>query len=432
MFNDLRERSFLLTLLLGLGFLSLAVPVHASPAISISNFQFPSTVIFNKPITASYTVDYSGAVIFKEWLSAAILDSPQKSLAVGSILNSSPNNCQQFTGTTITYSEAGCYFYINASQGSENVAFSLTISSVGTYSFIARAVLNSYSTSGCSFEYSTATNVCIDADAGDTPFSVSVIDKFTLTVSVPDKITVTLDGVQENPGYVTSQLNPGSHTISVPNIVQIDSTSRLRFDGWVDGQKQTTRTFDLEDDTNFGATYVIQYRLSLASTQMNATGAGWYDADSVATFSLLSNRYQFFWVFEGWYENVTLVTSSPSGSITMNGPHTFAARWGLDYALLGSIVGAVAVLALGLAYYARKLPKLAGMPAGKKRRRRRVKRSQTVAETVEPATIPETKTPAPETTKLNATEKTGIFCTQCGARLTRDSKFCKECGARIT
>lgn len=112
-------------------------------------------------------------------------------------------------------------------------------------------------------------------------FSISLVDKFTFTVSIPSQVPVTLDGVQQGAGSASLQLSPGTHTVSVPDLVQIDSTSRLEFNGWSDGSTQTTRTFDLESDTEITATYTTQYLVN--ATNDSTVQSGWYDQGTGAT-----------------------------------------------------------------------------------------------------------------------------------------------------
>lgn len=185
----------------------------------------------------------------------------------------------------------------------------------------------------------------------------------------------------------------------------------------------------IQVDTVLTPSYVTQYRLSLGSSQANASGSGWYDSGAVPTFSV-SSRFQVIWVFQGWYEGSNLVTKSNSGSITMNAPHTLVARWGPDYLLVGGIIGVIVGLAIGLAYFGKKLPFLT-KPSRRKARRKPTKRTQTVSEpppAIEAATI---RTTAQEAVKPKAHDKSTMFCTQCGAKIARDSKFCKECGAIV-
>ncbi|HXZ89941.1 MAG TPA: hypothetical protein VEG61_02665, partial [Candidatus Dormibacteraeota bacterium] len=55
--------------------------------------------------------------------------------------------------------------------------------------------------------------------------------------------------------------------------------------------------------------------------------------------------------FQGWYENGHLLANSPTGTISMNKPHTLTALWQMDYSIpaaivLGTIVAAVVAFLL--------------------------------------------------------------------------------------
>jgi hypothetical protein len=185
-----------------------------------------------------------------------------------------------------------------------------------------------------------------------------------LEIQVPPDVSVTVDGVRQPPGPVQLSVALGAHTATVPEYQNVDPATRLKFHLW-NGTEGTissadlTYTFQLFTDVSITASYDTQYRLNLVSSQENATGVGWYDAGSVASFSVSSSRNLLFWTFQGWYEDGRQVGNTTMGSITMNSPHTLTARWVLDYVLLGGVIGIIAVVAVGLAYYRKKLSLLA-------------------------------------------------------------------------
>ncbi|MGA2971086.1 MAG: zinc ribbon domain-containing protein [Candidatus Bathyarchaeia archaeon] len=408
----MRARFLLLALILSLSGSCLLVPVYAQ-TVSVSNLQYSSTSILGKQVTVSFTVNYQGATV-GYLLLAAVWDVAANTFASGSAVSSDPVGCQQ---APASYSlTAGCGYVLSNLQGSDVVSFALRIASVGTYRFSAVAVLEDAQSKVLAF-----------TPYSDNEFSISIVDKFTLTVSTPSQVSVTVDGVQEGTGFTSLKLLPGSHAISVPAMVQVDNSTRLRFDHWEDGSTDMTRTLDLQDDTTLTANYITQYRLNLVS-QGNATGSGWYDSGTIASFSVPS-RSQVIWVFQGWYEVGSLVTSSNNGSITMDAPHTLVARWGLDYILLVGVIGVLVGIAVGLAYFGKKLPFLA-KPSRKRARRKQAKRTQAFSEPIIEDTAV-SKTATQETVKPSADEKAAMFCTQCGAKILRDSKFCKECGAKL-
>ena len=412
----------MLALILSLGVVCLVVPVYAQ-TVSVSNLQYSSPSLVGKQVTVSFTVNYQGAII-GYYLVAAVFDVDTQTYASGSTISSNPDACQQATGT---YSwAAACTVVLQNVQGSDAVSFALATTSVGTYQFSAVAGVED-----------TNHNVVAITPFTGNKFSVSIIDKFALTVDVPGQVSVTLDGAQENPGYISSRLYPGTHTISVPDMVQIDSTSRLKFSSWVDGSKQTTRTFDLEDDTNFGTTYVTQYLVN--ATTDSTLQSGWYDKGTVLQFTVnnaeLVNEYRLFvGGFDGWYNGGQLIAKSANASLTIEGPVNLSDRWNylpyLPPLLIVVILAAALFLARRGTISTPRLPELKMLRP--KRSRRRIRRGKPRVETVTPE--PENQVVQPAETKAKTSEpvKTTMYCTQCGAVVPRDSKFCKECGAKQT
>jgi uncharacterized repeat protein (TIGR02543 family) len=182
--------------------------------------------------------------------------------------------------------------------------------------------------------------------------------------------------------------------------------------------------------------------LTLATSQGTATGDEWVDEGSEAKFNVpptvpmtgilgaLGGEFD----FQGWYEGNTLISPQNDGSLTMNAQHTLTANWTPNYTIpieFASVLVITAVItAVGLTYYLKRRGS-----ASPKRRRTKRKMSDSImkavpdteestiqpstVEAVEPRTVP----------RISKRNKTIMFCTQCGAKITRDSKFCKACGA---
>lgn len=185
------------------------------------------------------------------------------------------------------------------------------------------------------------------------------ISGLTLTVIVPPQVQAFVDGVQQSPGTVRIGTTAGGHNVTVPAFLDVDNATRLRFDHWNDGTTKPNMTATIKSDTTIQAFYFEQYRLTVTGPQLTATGEGWYDSGTVATFSiaqteamggvlgLLGGKMR----FQGWYENGNLVTSSIAGVVTMDRPHALTARWQADYTLPVSVLVAIIILA-ALAYVA--------------------------------------------------------------------------------
>ena len=162
---------------------------------------------------------------------------------------------------------------------------------------------------------------------------------FTLNVAVPSNIPVTIDGSSYSGGLTDAQLLQGRHSISVPEVVQVDSTDRLRFVSWSDGSTQASRTVDLSSDVNLQAVYVQQYELTVVSS-LPTSGQGWYDQASTAHFKTdttpcITNTLGLM-IFGGWHaENGGVITHWGNGSVEMDGPKTLEAYWlNLNYLIL--------------------------------------------------------------------------------------------------
>jgi hypothetical protein len=266
------------------------------------------------------------------------------------------------------------------------VSFALTVNSAGSRKFLAFAVIED-----ANFK------AIVSSPALPNEFSISFIDKFTLTVNVPSKVSITLDGVQEGAGSNSIQLSPGTHVVSVPGMVQIDSTSRLKFNGWSDGSTQTTRAFDLESDTEIQAMYVTQYFVS--ATSDSTLASGWYDSGTIVQFSVneaqpLNGYRVVVGGFDGWYNGGQLISKSASASITITGPVDLSATWNiLPY--VPPVVTIAANVGVVLFY------------------RRRHTGSKNVYERAVAVPVSRVRT-----------------CGSCSAVVPPGARFCRKCGAR--
>jgi hypothetical protein len=203
-----------------------------------------------------------------------------------------------------------------------------------------------------------------------------------LKVTVPASVAVSVDGVQQPPGPAVVRVVLGEHNISVPALVQIDPTTRLMFDHWPDGATDTNRTILITSDANITVTYVTQNLLTIAGPQATSTGAGWYNEGETATFSVaptepvagLLGNFGGKMKFQGWYENGQQLTSSTTGTISMNRPHTITAVWQADYSEPALILtGIVIIFALAYLMVRRRTNKPARRRPhrGRKRAKRR-------------------------------------------------------------
>jgi hypothetical protein len=180
-----------------------------------------------------------------------------------------------------------------------------------------------------------------------------VVGGVTLTLNMPPQVSALIDNQWTTSGNSQLSISRGSHAIYVPELVTINSSSRLRFDHWSDGSSSSNRTLTLDSDITLQATYVKQYFLTIDSI-VSLKGSGWYDEGSRVQLSQpasipIHNELGILggqWAFDGWYKDGAYLASSTSISIPMVKPHTIQLRWHQDYTIPISIVTILALLGL--------------------------------------------------------------------------------------
>lgn len=253
-----------------------------------------------------------------------------------------------------------------------------------------------------------------------------------LTIQLPTTVHAVVDGVDHGAGSVQLLLPSGLHIISVPAIVQVDNSTRLRFSGWNDGLSVADRTVYLDSDMALQASYVRQYLVTMDSGLI-APRSDWGDEGSLVQFSVPSSTKPMSglfgllggdWVFTGWYEGNTLLTRSISGSISVYSPHALKAHWQADYTRPIMILGSVAVLTvIGLLFYARRRPSSSRDSFGPESRIEEVSTERTGDRRFGSFSPSSSQAPQP----IQET----IQCLCCGAKIARISKFCNECGHAV-
>lgn len=385
---------------------------------TITNLQAPPHALFQNGIaqaTVTFTVGYTGLPSGGFLIFAIGIPGTGKP-ATGSG-NSTPDPCQLPVGTNLV-GTAACVATPASSSGTESAKFTLTFNSAQQYTLMAAAGILDKSGNGI-----TQSNL---------NFSISVTDKAQLNITLPNSVTAAVDGANQTAGNVNISLQPGKHTISAPETVPLTTGSRLRFDRWSDGSKLASRADDLENDTNLTATYVTQYSLSL--TDPSASGAGWYDAGSNATFSVTTPQPEsgFFGTlggkqtFQRWTGDSK--ESSPSASIQMDGPKEITAQWSVDntqpYIILGSIAAAILVVIVVVVLMT-------------KRKSRAPQKTRPPTEEAGPQPVPPTPVapPKPVRAKEQAPARAGPppgkkFCVFCGQLIPLNARFCTniKCG----
>lgn len=318
-----------------------SVPAAKAQTTTIMNVEYPKSALFNIDTqTADPSLVVTATITFLDakpgyFLEVGLFTLGRDEFAGGSA-KAYPDRCLSGGGL------AGCLIPIGVSQGAEDLEFNL-VHPHRTWDLALVAGLLNQSGSMIYDSFS------------DYEFTIRVYTGLTLTVLVPESVTVNVDGANQSLGNIRLSLIAGPHNVSVPEIVAVNENTRLQFKGWSDGEGEPNRTVVLNRDVDLRADYVTQYWLLIASPQVNSTGAGWYDNDSTARFSVPSSQQPMSgwlgmlggrWRFQGWYENQTLLTPFQNGTLTMNAPHAISARWDADYFLPAIIATSVGIIAL--------------------------------------------------------------------------------------
>ncbi|MFH0849063.1 MAG: hypothetical protein V1857_06140 [archaeon] len=191
----------------------------------------------------------------------------------------------------------------------------------------------------------------------------------SIIMDAPKTVTTTWNkqcrlSVESNGGQVdkmTQWLDAGS-TVSVsavsPSAV-VEKKSRLIFVGWEGDSTATSAsvTVSMDSPQLLRATWKRQLYLTIDVKQGAATGEDWYDANSMAEFSVqgehvmepplgyLGGKY----VFSGWTGDIT--STSLNGTILMDAPHSVMTIWTADYTIPAIIVAIVAAVVAALLFF---------------------------------------------------------------------------------
>jgi hypothetical protein len=247
-------------------------------------------------------------------------------------------------------------------------------------------------------------------------FSVKVSEYATLTIDLGlAGVRVGVDGreVQTNSsGMVGQDLSIlMSHTIDLPEMIELDDRTRAVFSEWNDGDTSLTRSVTMDGDFVIKATYRKQYFLQVSSTIGAAGGSGWYDEGDVAHFSAAESVGMDGLV--GWLggQHIFLTWTgdfsgrAPTAGIVMNAPYEVQAVYEEDYGLaliyLASIIAAAGGAIVGSFFI--------------------IRARNPMMSPDQPGSNVQDEFPNPSAT----------ICPHCGAGLSVESKFCDKCGQPV-
>jgi hypothetical protein len=326
--------------------LAVALPTIHAQSTSISELSYPPGMAGDSfdPVTVTATVTYRDADPGYTLLVGILdMDRPSADFVPG-IATGSPGGCLNQPVLL-----AWCVSRTQGSSGVEHLEFRIGGILGGN------AGVESWNLNMTAALYD-ANNTLVHGSVSSVPFRIA-LSPMTLEVLVPAGAVVWVDGVKQQAGPVQLPIGAGTHNVTVPEIVQVDEGTRLRFDHWKDGPTQPNRIITVNLSESIEAVYVSQYLLTITGQTPSTQGGGWYDQGYVATYStadteqmssllgLLGGKL----TFQGWYENNNLLSDSSIDNIIMNNPHTLTLVTQADYtmpiAILGGLAGSLVVAA---------------------------------------------------------------------------------------
>jgi len=149
----------------------------------------------------------------------------------------------------------------------------------------------------------------------------------------PTGLKYSVDGAVYNSEKTFTWIETNTYTITAQSLQNAGSGARYVYNYWSDGGNRSHTYTVPGSDKTVTAHYRKQYTLTVNSVHGNPQGAGWYNENTSADFSVTTpdaqgdTRYVFLY-WSGDYSD-----TNPSGSITMNTPKSVTAHWKTQYLL---------------------------------------------------------------------------------------------------
>jgi len=180
---------------------------------------------------------------------------------------------------------------------------------------------------------------------GRFPYSLTVISDLS-------NVTVKLNGFPFKTnefGKIEIRVPMGDIAIEAQNEIVTGQGSRRIFNEWKWLTKSNPASARITQNTDLYLTYRKQFYLSLNSPHGSPIGEGWYDAGTLARFSIeplidLSNGTRL--MFSGWTGDQ--VTSNFEEAVTIDKPKTLRANWKRQYEILITTKGLPSGVAIDL------------------------------------------------------------------------------------
>jgi hypothetical protein len=365
--RELKHSIFLAVCLVALCSASVFPGVQAAETTTVYQINGPSSAVAGSenPLLVAVTVYYNNTIAGDQ-LVVGILYTGLSPALVPGVVVSSTDPC--VNGRVAV---AVCAIIVPNSSGVERIGFQ-----IGGI-FGGSRMPGSWNLNVTSLIKGPQNNL-IPSSVSSKLFKID-LTPVTLNVDVPSNVVVSVDGVSNPAGSVSVGVALGKHNITVPQLINVSQSTRLRFGHWSDGYSSAFRTIMITNSTSLQADYVTQNLLTLVGVEGNATVSNWYDANTNATFS--TNQYVPMQglpgalgvrlSLQGWYENGQLITNSPTGTISMDKPHTLTALWQADYSIPEAITfGVIAVVIIAFILLRRRKRPATRRSRSKRRRQR--------------------------------------------------------------
>jgi hypothetical protein len=263
----------------------------------------------------------------------------------------------------------------------------------------------------------------VDGDAGvryfasQNTWTVASAGSHTFQYTTQYLFTVNTDpsGVAQVTGGGWLAAGSTVQTSQAPDTLAGAAGTRYAFKGWtVDGVLQSGNPISLTMDKPHTAvaTYETQYQLIVDSQYGDPQGTGYYASGSTATFSVTTPVGIIVQqVFTAWDGDFT--GTSPTGSITMDKPHSVHANWTTSYLQLYILIGVLAAIAIVAALLLW---------------RRRQSMAPPETKPTPPATG-EPEQPAEEQPPASGGET--VQCPSCGTDVPVGQTYCQNCGTKV-